>query len=225
MNEHAEHSPEGEKTKIIERTIEALKRWKESLEGAGRRTLFVLGPAMAIGAPAFGAENEAMVEVSPKSEIRCDVAYVNANGEHVGNAAIDLPDLESLPQEDATLPAEVRTNGDCTGDRLVGMLTELQNQPKPEQAPEDPSILDKIKTTAKKINDQTYTERVKGLPGNTLGWTFKIDTSTSPQWAPYDVKLTTALVVQDQDIGRMMKGKLPDSVPGAFIKITVKPRS
>jgi len=218
-------SQEQKNTAIESRFLESLRGYITSLEASGRRIIMILGPAMAIGDVAEAAEYEGFnIQTENTKELHCNIAYMNANGENTGSAVMHLPSLETLPKQSITLSTELIQQGDCTGDRLIGMLTELHNQPKPEYASENPNVLDKLKAAAKKINDQAYTDKIQGVPGNTLGWTFNVNTDASQEWSAYDVRLTTAVVMEDKDVNRVMKGKLPDSMPGAFVKLTVKPK-
>jgi hypothetical protein len=227
MPEQRGYSPKHEDAKKETKEVResrALERYVKSLESAGRKLLFLLGPAMAVGSSAFAAENGPSVEAHEGQEIHCDIAYMDAQGEQVGAAVIKIPSLESLPQADTTLETSINKTGDCTGDRIVGLLTETKIE-KPETTPEDPSLLDKLKSTAKKVSDQTYSGDIKGM-GSAVGWTFNIDTSKATgAWAGYDVKLTTALVVEKSyGTEQIMKGKLPET-PGVFLQLKVKPRS
>lgn len=217
-------TPEQKITTKETRTFNTLQSYKEALETAGRRVVAILGPALALGSPAFAAENEP-VNLSSENEMHCDIAYINENGEHIGSASLTLPNLESLPKENATIPTELRTKGDCSGERIAGLLTEEHEEKNKPKAEESPSLTKKLKETAHTIQKQSYSAGIKNMDSKALGWTFIVDTQKSPTWSAYDVRLTTALTLENSyGINDVMKGKLPER-PGAFIKIEVKPRS
>jgi hypothetical protein len=202
----------------------ALERFENSLREQGKRVMCILGPAIALGGPAFAGEREQTVEAAPDSEMHCDVAWVNEQGEKVGESSIPLPDLEDLPIEDATYELVAKHTGDQTRE-AIGLVTETSREKKPESHPdkEERSFQEKVKIAAKKVQEQSFNAKMPG-DAHAYGWTFKVDTSQSARWSGHDARLTVAAVIPaDYGAKQIMAGKAPSEM-GAFVKLTVRPK-
>ncbi|NBX50233.1 hypothetical protein EBT25_09900, partial [bacterium] len=68
----------------LKKALEGLERL---LEKQRKRVICILGPAIALGGPAFAGEQEQTVEAAPDSEMHCNVAWVNEQGEKVGESS------------------------------------------------------------------------------------------------------------------------------------------
>lgn len=221
MREQFTPAPEQAKRQKEAKARAAIERYCDALEAAGRRVIAVLGPAMVLGGPAFAGEP---VRLSPNQETRCEIAYLNQNGEQVGSGSITLPKIEDLSAQDTkTSSVELQTTGNTTSERIIGLLTEKpeeqpQKTPKNEEETPDRSI----KSMVKNVQDHSYNKNVSGM-GKAIGWTFAIDTSQSPSLAGYDVHLTTAVTIGSYNAKNLLAGEMPKNT-GAFVKLEIKPK-
>ncbi len=241
MNEHRPYSPEREQEETVERTAQSVREFLKVLERAGRKFLKILGPAVLLGgAPAMAAERSEPVSCPDTAGLHCDIAWIDAQGQKVGESTMAIPDVSTMSEGgEHRVETTSRHAGDVRGAVPVGFLTSTESKEKnqaaqTERTDDDKTLLQTARSIVHTVSNDAVT---KGLmSGDAYGWTFHPDLTpmldakgiNNPFLRSHDMAITAAASLQEspdmsiKDI-KDLKGNLP-KLGGAFVKVTFKPK-
>lgn len=229
MAESHGYSPEREKIPSNSETARnSIGEFIRSVERSGRRVLCVLGPAIALGGPAFAEDQAPSVPVARAEGIHCEVAWIDGQGNKVGESSVSLPDISDMPSvESRTETAQIKNAGMRTDAVPVGVLsqtTEIASKTSQTAHSDDKNIIETARAVVQAATNQTYSQGMLG--GNAYGWTFELESENPalPLFQNHDVSLTTALIIDSDKINDILAGNIPN-VTGAYVKIKFKPKT